>query len=333
MVDANNAINVFNNKTRLHRYKLPLMTKPTGGGITSIDLPRVGLLQGVMLQIAITVSGTVSAANALGVASVLNRVRLITNASVELASFSGAGYTYLINEQIGTELALAQGTTLNQGGTAVTATTFKLNVYIPVAMNRRDVTGLFQLQSEQQSVSLQITWESDSVVGGTATYTATCQGYLDFFTIPFENNKAILPPLRYIHQIIEDSQAVSAASDVSYSPLRGNIYLSVFHGLSLAQSAADSASRLRVIVGGSDVWLDMDVAAMDAYYYLVRGRTRRAGVYPVDYMASSELGTLGLPRDYFDTGNTTDYQHILTATGSGTLTTVRRMLIPLPAAS
>lgn len=315
----------FYNETRLHQIKLPVMTKPTNGGLTSQVLPRTGLLQGIHLIISITISGTLSNLNTLGVCSAIRRIRLLANSASDIVSISGAGLVYLLNEQIGTELALAQGTTLNQGGSAVSAATFKLNAYLPVAMNRRDTIGLFLLQSEQQTVELSIDWEADTTVATGATITGTCTPILDILTVPAK--ESAMPSLNLVHQIIEDSYTVSGSGDVTYEPLRGQVYLSIWHGLTLLQSAADAFTRFRVVVGGSDVWRDVVVADLDMMYYLNRGRVRRAGVIDQDYMVTSELGTLGLSRDWFDTRAASAYQHIITASTSGTLTTLRRQLV------
>lgn len=328
MASAQAAIDQFYKETRLRRINLDTMTKPTGGGQTSQTIRRVGLLQGIWLPISITVAGSLSNLNTLGIVSAIRRIRVTVNSSGDIFSCSGAGALYLVNEQIGDFYSLGQGTTNNQGGSAVSAATFKLYFYIPIAMNRRDPVGLVLLQSEQQTVELTIDWEADTTVATGATITGSVRPQIDAFSVPASG---VLPPLNYIHQVIEDSYTVSGSGDITYSPIRGQVYLSVYHGLSLLQSSADSASRLQVIVNGSDTWKDMQIADMDAEYYLYHGRNRKAGVYPVDYMASSELGALGLTRDFFNTLGTTDYRHILTATGAGTLTTVRRMLALIPA--
>lgn len=323
-------IDDFYKKTRLKFVNLDTMTRPTGGGQSSQTIRRVGLLQGIYLPISVTVAGTLSNPNALGIASAVQRISVSVNSSGLVFDCSMSGYLNLVNEQLGTEFFAGAGTTLNQGNTAVTATTFLLYVYIPIAMNRRDPLGLVLLQSEQQTVELQIQWAADATVATGATVTGTVRPKIACFDIPSDGT---LPPLNYLHQIIEDSNPVSQAGDVPYSPIRGNVYLSVWHGLTLAASAADSFSRVQVWVDGSNLWMDNNIADMDQLYYLNRGRTRRAGVIAIDFMASSELGTLGLTRDWFNTAQSTDYRHIITATGSGTLTTVRRMLNKIPSAA
>lgn len=328
--DIQKQIDDFNRKTSFHRINLDTLTAPNStGGITSLTIRRVGLLQGIWLPVNVTVAGTVNTPNALGICSLIRRVRVTVNSSGNLVDISGAGYVYLVNEQIGSEKELGITTTKNQGATAVSATSFKVFMYIPIALNRRDVTGLVLLASEQQTVELSIDWADQITVGGTtATYTASVKPQIDILTIPADGT---LPPLKYYHQLLEQSDSIPSAGDYTINPIRNNIYVSVWHGLPLAASASEGASRLRVVRNGSDVVWDDNVDQMDMQYSINRGRDRRLGIYPVDYMASTDQGMLGTNRDLFNSHNYTDYQHIITAAGAATMTTIRRMLSPIAA--
>lgn len=327
-------IDIFNKNTSFHSINLDTMT-PSGasGGITSQTIRRVGLLQGIWLPINITVGGTVNTANAGGIGAAIKRVKVTVNSSANIFDVSGLGYGNLVNEQIGSEKSVAVASTLNQFASAVSATSFKLFMYIPVAMNRRDVTGLVLLQSEEQTVELSIDWMDQVTLGGTtATYTASVKPQLDVLSIPIINGKPFLPPLFYLHQILEQSDTISGAGDLTINPIRGNIYLSVFHGTTLAQSQSELGSRLVVQRNGYDTVLDDSVDIQDLKYSVNRGRARKAGVWAVDYMATTDQGMLGQHRDLFNSKAFTDYRHTLTVTGAATVTTVRRMLYPSPQA-
>ena len=69
----------FETSTRLKYIKLPVQTRPVGGGATSVDLPRSGLLGRIYLQINVTIAGGLSAPNVNGVPSCIRRVRLTLN--------------------------------------------------------------------------------------------------------------------------------------------------------------------------------------------------------------------------------------------------------------
>lgn len=318
----------FYDNTRLRRAPLSTMTKPTGGGTTVIQLPPVGLVRGLQLNISATVTGTPDAPNALGMASVIRSVRLVTNAAVDIYRTSGAGWLLAVNEMLNSGLQLGAGSNYNQGMSAVAQGTFRLDMYLPVAMNWRDPIGLFLLQNREISVNLEIEWEADTTVtgGATATYTASCVPRIEYFSIP--PDPSLMPPLNLVHQITEESRVISGAGDVQIEPTPGQIYLAVAYGAYWAQSASASWSRFVERVGQSDTWMDENVSSMQTLNYLTRGRDLRAGTIFRDYMGSAGLDALmETDRDVFDTLNVTSWQHTITMTGAGTLRIVKRQLV------
>lgn len=318
----------FYDVTRLKRVRLATQTKPAGGGTTIVPLPNQGLLRGLQLQITVIETGTPDAANALGICSAIRSVRLQTNGAVDLYQSSGAGYVHGVNEMLNTELAVGIGTTYNQGASAVAAGTFRLDMYIPIQMNARDPIGLFLMQNREVSVNLIIEWEADTVVtgGATATYTGTCLPIFEFFTLPADPD--LMPDLSLIHQITEENRVISGAGDATYEPVTGQIYLAVAYGAYWAQSAADGFNRFVEKVGASDSWMDETVGSLDVLNYRERGRNRRAGTIIRDYFASAGLGMESdTDRDLFDTLGISNFQHVITMTGAGTLRIVKRQLV------
>jgi len=314
--------------TRLKRVQLATQTKPTGGGLTVVPLPPTGLLRGVQIYITLTVTGTPDAANALGICSAIRAIRLRTNDSKNIYEASGADFVYGINEMLGTEAFVGISSTYNQGASAVSATTFRLDHYLPVAMNWRDPVGLFLLQNREINVNLEIEWEADTVVtgGATATYTASAIPVMEFFTLPSRDSD--MPDLSLVHQISTEQRIVSGSGVVQYEPPTGQIYLGMAYGAYWAQSAADSWSRFEEIVGASDYWMNETTGLMDGLNSLSRGRNRRAGTIIRDYMASAGLGMMSTTdRDAFDTLLTTNFIHRFTLTGAGTLRIVKRQLV------
>lgn len=329
MNNTPNGATPFYRGMRLKRSRLNTITKAAGtSGIQSQQLPRVGLLQGIRLDISVVVGGTLGTATTAGIQAAIRRIRVNVNSGQDIVNITGQGYSSILKYLIGSEYFAASQVAAsgNQGRSPVVLGTFGLDMYIPIAMNRRDPIGLFNLQSETSTVQLEIDFAPDTDLASTATVAVTVQPSMDWFTIP---DPLPAVPTGYVHQIIEDSRTVSGAGDYTYEPLRGQRYLQVAHGFTLGDSAtaADAFSRFRVLVGSSDVWRDDTVGQLDIDWQLNYGSVRPAGVLVQDYMASSELGMLGLMRDTFDTALTTDYQHILTATGAGTLTTIRRQLV------
>lgn len=312
---------------RLKRARLNTITKAAGqSGVQSQVLPRVGLLQGIRCDVTVTIGGVLGAATTVGIMGAIRRVRVNVNSGQDIFNMSGTGISSLLRYMLGSEYFDSFGAQ-NVGLTPVALGTFKLSFYIPIAVNRRDPYGLFNLQSETSTVQLEIDFAPDTALSATGTVDIVVQPSMDYFTIP---NPMPAVPLGFVHQIIEEQQTISAPGVVTYSPLRGQKYLQVWHGFTLADSAtaADDFDRFRVIVGSSDIWKDDPIGQIDLDFALnYGGLARPAGVLPQDYMASSELGMLGLYRDTFDTFLTTDYQHEINATGAGVLTSVRRQLV------
>src|SRR3954463_16277231 len=94
----------FNANTRRKIIQMPDMVRPVGGGSLDRQLPKVGLLAGIFLAIRGNVAGTLTVPNALGMASIIRRVRLTANGGIDVINISGAGYHYLLRETLETEL-------------------------------------------------------------------------------------------------------------------------------------------------------------------------------------------------------------------------------------
>lgn len=318
----------FERNTRNKIVRLASMSYPTGGGITSIELPKTGFLARLYLNFTITVGGTVNTPNPLGICSAIKRVRVSTNTGIDLFNVSGAGNFYLLqnNQELG---AINGRQPQNQGSTAVSATSFNLDMVVPIMLNLHDPVGMLLLQNEQLQVILTIEWETPTTIGGTtATVTAgACNPALEFFTVPVA--KEDWPPLGVVHQIIEDQIAIGATGDYTYNFPRGNVYLQALFGYGINAAPADNWSRLILRINQSDILYDFVPATMNQLVGYKNNLTRGLGQIPVDLLGSDGLGAYGSARDFINSRLLTDFQAVLTATATGTLYVVRRMLLPL----
>lgn len=316
----------FNTATRQKLYGLPAKTKPSGGGVISWDIPKTGILSKIFLDIKATVSGTLSSPNALGVSSIVKNVRLTLNSGVDLFNVSGPGYAYLLQEVLGSGYFLATGQ--NQGRTAVSASTFNLDMIIPVMINDRDPLGGVNLQNEQTLATLSIEFESDSNVATGATVTATVNPLVEIFTMPLRAEDR--PPFDVLHSILEERQTVSGAGQVDYVVPRGNTYLALLHGLGLGASGSDAFNNVDLVINQADyIYKDLAPADFDLLHRFRYGRARPAGGIFFDFLASSGFGSYGSGRDVINSALVTDLRTRITATGAGTLFTVRRQLVQL----
>lgn len=315
---------MFDQKTRLYRVQLPTMTKPAGGGTVTQVLPKTGLLSKIYLYITATVSGTLSAPNAMGAASIIRQVRLTANSGIDIFSVSGPGFAYLLRDYLGLYNNPVPNSTARN---AVTATTFNLDMVIPVSLNDSDPIGLLMLQNEQTSVTLSIQFEADATVATGATVTASVIPVMEFFAVPAD--PADYPPLNFVHQIIEDQQSISGAGDYTYNWARGGTYVQVLHGCGIAQSPADSWSRARLRVNQSNFLEDRTPSTENLIYGATHFAARTLGVIGFDFAGSSGLGVFAKARDYLDSSQLTDVATVITATGAVTLYTIRRQILQL----
>jgi len=312
------------------RKILPLtgaITRPVGGGTFGpFTLPKTGLLARLYLALRGSIAGTLSAPNALGMASIVTRVRVVANSGLDLYNVSGAGYAYLLSEVLESEYFNAASQ--NQGRTAVTATTFNLDMVIPIAVNMRDPTGLIMLQNEQTIVNLYIDWLADASVATGATVTLTTGDlFMEVFTVPPDPQD--WPNINIVHQCLEDQQQVPAAGDFPYNWPRGNTYMQMLHGFGIGAAGTDAFSKVALRVNQSDYLQNTPPDYLDMEHRLTRGRARPAGGVFFDFAASSGLGCYALARDLVNSALVTDLATVVTATGSGTLYTVRRQLLTL----
>lgn len=316
----------FDVVTRRKVVPLPSMARPAGGGPVQQQLSKAGILAGLFLRITGTIGGAVGTVNALGMSSIIRRIRLTANSGVDLINLSGPGYHWLLRDMLESEyIDVGQHT---NGRSAVTATGAVLDMYLPISVNMKDTVGAFMLQNEQSILTLTVDWESDTVVTSTGTFSGfTCVPYMVVFTVPTDPRS--WPSFRRVHQILEDTQSVFGTTPNTYSWQRGGTILQQIHGLGFGVSGTDAWTRFQWRVQQSDYILDFGTDFGIMEWAQLRGRTRPAGVIPIDLIATSGLGNYGKARDLFNTNRVNDCNTIITPTGNGTLYTVRRQLLTI----
>jgi hypothetical protein len=320
----------FNLNTRRKIIPVPALTKPSGGGKTEIVLPKSGILGGIYLPISVSVTGTLSSPNPLGLSSILRRVYLRTNSAIDLFNVSGPGYGFLLQRWL--ELQEHATSPRNNFGNGVVTGSYRLDMFIPVQINSGNTEGLLMLQDDQLQVTLGIDWEQDSSVATGATVTGTAYPSMIIYTVP--ENIEDYPPFDFIHQIIEDQYPIPASGDNIFDMLRNNIYLQVLMGAGFGVSSpSDKWSKLVVRFNSSDIIEQWDTLSMDAQYGHRLGVDRTAaphvGTLALDWFGSDGLGNYGSARDFINSRRLTDFQLVLTASSAPfTFYVIRRMLVP-----
>lgn len=319
----------FFSHSTLKRVYVGTITKPTGGGVSApLNLPRTGVLARIILIIKGTVTGTVTTATAGGFAAVVNRCRVVVQGAQDMVNVSGMGYHYLLRRHIdlGRDVISSQS-----AYAAVTATTFNTSMVLPIQVNPNDEAGLFNLQTEETLVQVNLDWLPDATlvsVGG-ATYTATAKVYAEIYSLPVV--KEYQPNLAWIHQIQEDSRSVAGAGLEQYDWPRGSLYLRTFFGGGINQSGSDLWDTFQVVRNESDVILDYsDTDIMDMVYsghHL--GLTRFPGVVYWAGLDESGFASYGSAGGVIDSSQLTNLKAKIHFTGAGTLYVMRDTLLPI----
>lgn len=316
---------MFEQSTR--RKLLPLSSAAKGTTNPLVwEIPKTGLLAGIYLSITGSISGTLSAPNALGKASIVRTVKLVANSGIDLINLTGAMYHYLLRNNIDDYRDPVPG---SDARSAVATGAFDVSMFLPIAYNAREAIGLIMLQNEQTQLTLSVEFETDSVVATGATVTATVVPYIELFTVPV--NPKDWPSLTTVQQIVGDSRVVAGAGDVSYRWPRGNTYICVDHGLGIGASPADGWTFAKVQLNQSDViWGPLPPAGVTLEYNRMHPATRLVGTIPIDLAGTSGLGMFGSARDLLYSAAVTELETVITASGAGTLYTLRRQLVQLP---
>lgn len=289
------------------------------------DIPKTGILGGLMLTIIGHITGTPSQCNAMGLANVINRVRLIANAGINLIDVSGIGYHYLIRDFVEHNIDPVPQAAFG----ACAAGAYDLSMFFPISLNARDPLGLIMLQNEDTQLRLEVDINplTSCAVNGLTGHTVDIQPTLDIFTVPLD--KKDWPPFDFAHTWNEEQYTVAGAGQVDWQWPRGNIYAQVLHGLGLGVAGADGWTNYGLRVNQSEYLFDNPASFIERNTSRFRGIAKVAGAIPVDFLSESGLGNYGSGRDLLDSRQLTDITSVIQATGADTLYTIKRQLVPL----
>lgn len=324
----------FDAATSLNQTPLESKTR-VSGGTSTWQLPRVGYLSYIDIPISMAITGTVGTVNAAGFAAAIKRVTLSVNNIGYIYDTSGVGYHFAVRHYLNDYRDPVKA---SNARAAITATTGRLDMRIPVSLNDRDPLGLLLLQNEQTLATLTIQWETDANLTSTGSVgTVTVQPSIYWFTVP--ENPADRPPINYIHQVLEDSVAISGAGVYNYDVPRGGILTHLTLGAGWAASGSDNWSEAILKLQSAyqkwdltTVLADINFDATHNYSGVALPASQRlAGTIPFDFVGTSGLGTYGKLRDAIDSRALTYLRAAVTMSGSGTLYAIRRQLSQLAA--
>jgi hypothetical protein len=190
-----------------------------GTPIPTITIPQVGMLSKIYLKIegTITQTGAAAVLSPLGYAALISRIRVNANlGSASIVDATAAGVE-LANFWYAPSTGRVQNTYPNGAG----ANAVSYGLVIPINANDRSLLeiGLINLQAEQVRVTLDVTpcpsGLSFLLSGGPVTATAlTMYVYYEYWDVP-NPSRYLLPPAS-ISRILEESQPITAAGELSY---------------------------------------------------------------------------------------------------------------------
>lgn len=314
----------FDVSTRLKFVPMAAQSRPVGGGTVNFELPKTGILAGIMLVIRGAVAGTLSAPNALGMASIIRRVTLRANAGQAVIDISGAGYHYLLRDFLNDNGTFGSYTNARA---AVTATTYILDMYLPIAKDLRDQMGLISLQNQTTLLSLQVDYELDATVATGATVTGTVTPTLVMFEIPSDAKN--WPTFDTLHQCIEEQSAIPSTADYRHNIAIGGVLLGEYSlipaGFTRAELRVQETNLIASLVPfNHQIAYDM-VAARDLT--LVGALTGVDKRLLWDFCGTDGMGQFGSLRDIIDTSQLSSIFELITPVGATTMLSVRRQIM------
>ncbi len=334
----------FRMGTRQRRRKVGTITFSASGTGTPLELPKVGMLSNLVLQLRGTIdSGAAITLADLGPWNLLSRIRLNTNiGQASLVDVSGFGAHIM-------QKTMMRGWNPSKAGIGDTTPnadihaapvanaagqTVCLTWKIPVSLNDGPnfETGLFNLQAPDTRVTLEPVFGALADYGTNVTAASlTLHVYMEFYEIP-DPRVFALPPLAVV-RILEDQQPITQTGDNIYTVPRGGTVLNLAHVVQLNGARSDSVDSLGIAFNKTDT-----VYLADRQWHRVNERALYeviplTGVFYHDFYEAYAEVNRGDVRDAVDSEAITTFDSIVTITsGAGMgannnfLKAVRRIL-------
>lgn len=283
------------------------------GGITQINLPKVGLLARVFVHFSGTLTVTLGAGSAVVAPrspwQLAERIRLLANTTLPILDLSGFGcyIANLLTKWVGVESrpgsaarsfaitdqpqydppAIAE---VARFGVAAGANPIDFTYELPIALTETDPVGLIIAQNPQTTLTLEI---RNGVIadictlagGATATLTGNWSLAVEYFEAPAD--PAAMPDMTFVHTWTESRQAIANVGDVPVRLLTGDTYLRVAHILQLngTLNRADLES-MRIVQNDSDIPYSLERWLLLYRQRRTYGKDLPEGVFVHDWFTS-----------------------------------------------
>jgi len=316
--------------TRPQLIDVATRTRPVGGGKPDpVELPNSGYVALILARLSGAVTGTLSAPNDFGMASILNNIYCAANSVGRIFEMSGQAYHWLYRPQFGVGYYdLFDGNiAAYNANAAVTATNYDISFVLPFQFNQTHPAGLFLTKNKETIVTLETDFLADASVATGATVTGTLRVGVLFYSVPAggEENQPSRAT-KELHTVEESRQAISATGQIPVKLPPAWWYLRTHHGLNFGiareAAAADQFDAIYYRTDQSRDHVRLHPTLMELHRATNFGNQRKWGTITLDWIGFTGLGMLGNAQFIFPSGDAAQVELTLNYTATGTLYSV-----------
>lgn len=321
------------------------------------ELPRVGMLAGIILNVSATV--TLSSIGALALFSpfsLFKRIKVNLNTgAASVFDCSGFGTASVMASMQRAGLTPTDSD-LMQVPVASGANTWAFSLYIPIAINDHEQfqNGLINLQAPEIRCTCEITFASagSEFVTNFTSITGTVYMTYIFYEVP--NPSVVQYPPLALCRTLEERQAITAVGDQVYTFPRGGLLLNLCHVVTLngllatwAQGVVNQSNlvdSMRMVINKTDTVYSVIARAQAVFQKLKSpiqyptGPSFGSYQWMWNFLDATEAGTgSGDTRDSIDSEAVSVLESIVTVNSGATvgatafLDSIRRIYQPLQA--
>lgn len=277
------------------------------GGQAQLDLPRVGYLSGVWINLRGTLNlGAAGAFADLGPWNILRRIQITANfggaslwdTSGYMAYLSTNGAYYGFLPDAGDSRSLTPPVDAYQAGVAMGNNTYSLWYFLPLAVNQGlnfDI-GLILLQSTTVTITVNLNFGNAAgdlvaALGGGTGFAGTAHIYYDYYEVPSGNVKQ--PPLIVV-RTLEESLALAATGESKYECPNGGTLVRMDTLLRLNNARSDNVDYMRLYLNETETRFDIERQLFKAWQRKEGGMHLPTGAYRWDFMNAFASGVMSV---------------------------------------
>jgi hypothetical protein len=332
----------FRQATRQQRAEMQTATLNSFSQTQTIQIQKVGLLGRLWLTISGTIttgSGTPSGSFPAGTVipeapyNLIRLLRVYSSQGVDIVRVSGVGLAMLnkvtsngkflsvnpANDFNNSNVFNAAYKVLSGAAAASTAYPTAVSLKIPIMTDDWLMWGMLALQNDNVQLYCDITLGSQTDICGaisgvslTPNFTVALES--EFYSIPASGE---LPNLNFVSTIIEDDFPFSNTGDITYQPVRGEVYTGILCRLESNNAAVPNAD-----INSTRVLYAQNINPYyETYAHHAMMNFDHSGVWLPDGTVWYDWGDgYGVPeiiepRDFMNTSQQTDFRLIVNATG------------------